>query len=217
MFCQTCGTKLRSTAHFCNHCGKPVHERFGSAQLAATQQTATNELKPGQTAEQAADSAPTTPELKPKQRTDQIAQRGTERQPPAKSTADESGAVAVAAVKMTEFTGTPPGAITNVSEQQVLQQGEISAPELSPRESFGVISYAVTQVEDVPLDETAPAIDLSTVELQRSVTGKPFFTQWLMPSAPGEPNQQHRRLARAVPLVLLALLVLLVFAYLASK
>ncbi len=216
MFCQICGAKLRSTAHFCNHCGKPVHERFGSVLLSA-QQTATNELKPGQTAEQAADSAPTTPELKPKPRTDQIAQRGTERQPPAKSTAGESGAAVVVADKLTDFTGTPPGAITNVSEWQAEQQGESAAPEASPKQSYGVISHAVTQVEEEMLAETAPAIDLSTVELQRSATGKPFFTQWLMPSASGEPSQQHRRLARAVPLVLLALLVLLVFAYLASK
>ncbi len=216
MFCQTCGVKLRPTAHFCNHCGKPVHERFGSAQL-ARQQTATHELKPGQTAEQAADSAPTTPELKPKPRTDQIAQRETERQPPAKSTAGESGAAVAVGEKMTDFTGTPPGAITNVSEQQGERRTVSAAPEATPKQSYGVISHAVTQVEEALPDETTPAIDLSTVELQRSATGKPFFTQWLMPSAPGEPNPQHRRLARAVPLVLLALLVLLVFAYLASK
>jgi hypothetical protein len=215
MFCQTCGAKLRSTAHFCNNCGKPVKERFGSA-LLATQKAATHELKPGQTAEQEADSAPTTPELKPKPRTDQIAQRGTERQPPAKSTAGEVEATEMKSEKMTDFTGTPPGAITNVSESES-EQPQLSVPNLSPKESFGVISHAVTQVEETPLDETTPAIDLSTVELQRSATGKPFFTQWLMPSGPGDQNLQHRRLARAVPLVFLALLVLLVFAYLASK
>jgi hypothetical protein len=216
MFCQTCGAKLRSTAHFCNLCGKPVSERFGSA-LLATQKAATHELKPGQTAEQEVDSAPTTPELKPKPRTDQIAQRGTERQPPAKSTAGEVEAAIVEVEKMTYFTGTPPGAITNVSERQPEQLDQLTVPDVSPKESFGVISHAVTQVEETPLDETTPAIDLSTVELQRSATGKPFFTQWLMSSTAGEQNQQHRRLARAVPLVFLALLVLLVFAYFASK
>lgn len=216
MFCQICGAKLRSTAHFCNNCGKPVQERFGSA-LLSSQKTATQELKPGQTAEQETTSAPTTPELKPKPRTDQIAQRGTERQPPAKATAGESGAAVLVDEKMTAFTGTPPGAITNVSEQQALQQTENTTPESSPKESFGVISHAVTQVEDVTLDETVSAVDLSTVELQRGVTGKPFFTQWLIPSVLGEQNRQHRRLARAVPLVLLALLLLLFFAYWASK
>lgn len=216
MFCQICGAKLRSTAHFCNHCGKPVQERFGSALLSA-QKPATQELRPGQTAEQEADSAPTTPELKPKPRTDQIAPRGTERQPPAKSTADESAAAVVVAEKITDFTGTPPGAITNVSKHQVVQQVENAAPEISPKQSFGAISHAVTQVEEETLTETASAIDLSTVELQRSATGKPFFTQWLMPSASGAQNSQHHRLARAVPLVFLALLVLLVFAYWASK
>jgi hypothetical protein len=215
MFCQICGAKLRSTAHFCNNCGKPVQERFGSA-LLATQKAATNELKPGQTAEQEIDSAPTTPELKPKPSTDQIALRGTERQPPAKSTAGEVEAAMMGGEKLTAFTGTPPGAITNVSELET-EQPQLATPDVTPKESFGAISHAVTQVEETSLDETVPAIDLSTVELQRSATGKPFFTQWLMSSAPGNQNPQHRRLARAVPLVFLALLVLLVFAYLASK
>lgn len=216
MFCQICGAKLRSTAQFCNHCGKPVHERFGSALLPA-QKTATHELKPGQTAEQEADSAPTTPELTPKPRTDQIAQRGTERQPPAKSTAGEADAPVPPMGNLTDFTGTPPGAITNVSQRLPEKPDPLTVADVSPRESFGVISHAVTQVEESPLDETVSAIDLSTVELQRSATGKPFFTQWLRPSALGEQNPQHRRLARAVPLVFLALVILLVFAYLASK
>ncbi|MBI1766507.1 MAG: zinc ribbon domain-containing protein [Acidobacteria bacterium] len=213
MFCQICGAKLRSTAHFCNQCGKPVQERFGSA-LLATQKAATHELKPGQTAEQEASLGPTTPELTPKPRTDQIAQRGTERQPPAKSTAGEAEA---ALEKGTDFMGTPPGAITNVSARLGAQSANETVPDDSPKQSYGVISYAVTQVEEDTLSETPPAVDLSTLELQRGVTGKPFFTQWFMPSAPPEHNQQHRRLARAVPIVLLALVILLVFAYWASK
>ena len=158
MFCQTCGTQLRPTAHFCNHCGKPVEERFGTALLHA-RKPGTAEVKPGQTAEQLLDSAPTTPELSPKPPTDQIAQRGTDRQPLAKTTGPEENA---AVERATDFIGTPPGAITNVSSQL---PGHFSAnaqpvPEPSPQQSFGAVSHAVTQVEDETLAAAPSALAL---------------------------------------------------------
>lgn len=197
MFCQICGANLRSTARFCNHCGKPVEERFGSARLQPSEtppQTAF--VQPQQYATLETVQAPTTPELTPKPQTDQIAQRGTERQPPAKATAQEGDAAAQA-----KPMGAPPGAITNVTE------------EVLPKESFGAVSRASTLVEEATLTETLAAPENPTEQLQPDLSVKPFFTQLLALQA----NRQHTRLARAVPLVVLALLLLLIFAYVASK
>jgi len=189
---------LRSTARFCNHCGKPVAERFGSALLQPSDPPPPPAPKPPQVqhATQETVQAPTSPELMPKPQTDQIGQRGTERQPYAKATAQES--VVAQAMPM----GAPPGAITNVSE------------EVLPKDSFGAVSRASTLVEDVTLTEALAAPDPPTEALQQEVAAKPFFTRYLLPQAS---NQQHTRLARAVPLVVLALLLLLIFAYVASK
>lgn len=189
---------MRSTARFCNHCGKPVAERFGSALLQASEPPPPPAPKPPQIqhATQETAHAHTSPELAPKPQTDQIAQRGTERQPQAKATAQEGS------VSQAMPMGAPPGAITNVSE------------EVLPKDSFGAVSRASTLVEDVTLTEALAAPDPPTEALQQEVAAKPFFTQYLLPQAS---NQQHTRLARAVPLVVLALLLLLIFAYVASK
>jgi hypothetical protein len=196
MFCQICGAKLRSTARFCNHCGKPVAERFGNARLPSAEPPPPPKPPQMQHATQETVQAPTTPELGPKPQTDQIAQRGTERQPHAKATAQED--LRVQAMP----TGAPPGAITNVSE------------EVLPKDSFGAVARASTLVEDVTHTEALAAPEPPTEALQQEVVAKPFFTQFLLPQAS---NRQHTRLARAVPLVVLALLLLLIFAYVASK
>jgi hypothetical protein len=211
MFCQTCGFKLRSTARFCNHCGKAVQERFGSAVLKPSAQQ-TSEHQVGQTAEHHVE-APTTPELHPKPPTDQIQQRGTDRQPLAKATAQEAPAP-----EGTTPLGTPPGAITNVSRPYPDDLVASEAPlvtESTPKNFTGV-ARAATLVEDTIVEEVAP-IELSTLELQRDAANKPFFTQLLTPGVDQQPDMQHRRLARAVPLVLLALIVLLLLAYWAAK
>lgn len=211
MFCQTCGSKLRSTARFCNHCGQTVQERFGSA-LLPTSAHETGEMRVGQTAEHEVE-APTTPELHPKPQTDQIQQRGTDRQPLAKATAQES-----ANAEGTTPLGTPPGAITNVSRPYPNDLVEAASPiaaEATPKNFTGV-ARANTLVEDEVVEDVAP-LELSTLELQRDAANKPFFTQLLTPGAAKQSDVQHRRLARAVPLVLLALIVLLVLAYWAAK
>ena len=201
MFCQICGAKLRSTARFCNNCGKPVVQRFDSA---PSQSSDAPPPPPAPAAPsmqhqtQETVQAPTTPELGPKPQTDQITQRGTERQPQAKETAQE----AEAGLQAKAVRGAPPGAITNVSE------------EVLPKDSFGAVSRASTLVEEVTLTEALPALSPPTEQLQADLSKKPFFTQIISPRAN---NQQHSRLARAVPLVLLVLLLLLIFAYIASK
>jgi hypothetical protein len=199
MFCQICGAQLRSTARFCNHCGKPVAERFGGARLQPPDISPPTAPVPPPTQYSTLETvqAPTTPELAPKPQTDQIAHRGTERQPHAKTTAQEAEAVAQA-----KLVGAPLGAITNVSE------------EVSPKESFGAVSRASTLVEEASLSETPSIPDSATEPLQYEAAAKPFFTQLISPQAN---NRQHSRLARAVPLVVLALLLLLIFAYIASK
>lgn len=202
MFCQTCGQKLRSSAQFCNKCGKPVHERFGSA-LLPNVKAPTAKQREGHTAEQALDSALTAPEL-PKPPTDQFLQRGTDRQPLAKATIQDS----------TTPLGAPPGAITNVSAKLLkepmakVETGVVR----TPQNTYDPVAKASTMVEEETIEEIA-AINLSTEELQRGATGKPFFTRLLAPLTPHSSNPQHRRLARAVPLVILLMLVLLVFAY----
>ena len=215
MFCQICGSKLRSTARFCNQCGKPIQERFGSA-LLETPTHQTSEHRVGQTAEHEVE-APTTPELTPKPRTDQIHQRGTDRQPLAKATAQESAIPPNHAATIP--LGTPPGAITNVSRPYPDDLGTAATPLAesgATPQSFAAVSRANTLVEDDAVEDAAPG-ELSTLELQRSVANKPFFTQMITPDAAPHAGQQHRRLARAVPLVLLALIVLLVLAYWAAK
>lgn len=189
---------MRATARFCNHCGKPVAERFSSVPAPAPEPPPPPAPKPPQLqyATQETIQATTSPELGPKPQTDQIAQRGTERQPPAKATAQEGSAAPAVP------TGAPPGAITNVSE------------EVLPKESFGAVSRASTLVEEVTLTEALPAPGPPTEALPQEAVAKPFFTQYLLPQAS---NRQHTRLARAVPLVVLALLLLLIFAYVASK
>lgn len=215
MFCQICGSQLRSTARFCNQCGKPVQERFGSA-LLETPAHQTSEHRVGQTAEHEVE-APTTPELTPKPRTDQIHQRGTDRQPLAKATAQD--AVVPSKNDGTVPLGTPPGAITNVSRpypDDLVNAAPSPAPlEVTPQ-SFAAVSRANTLVEDEAVEDAAPS-ELSTLELQRSVANKPFFTQMITPDAAPQTDKQHRRLARAVPLVLLVLIVLLLLAYWAAK
>jgi len=200
MFCQICGASLRPTAHFCNHCGKPVAQRFGSAPSESSDAPPQPVPPPPrvQYPTQETVQAPTTPELAPKPQTDQLAQRGTERQPPAKATAQEADAIA----RNKAVQGAPLGAITNVSE------------EVLPKDSFGAVSRASTLVEEVTLTEALPAPNPPTEQLQSDLPAKPFFTKLISPQAN---NQQHTRLARAVPLVLLVLLLLLIFAYIASK
>ena len=200
MFCQICGAQLRSTARFCNHCGKPVAQRFSGApvQPSDTPPQAVPPPPRVQYPTQETVQAPTTPELAPKPQTDQIAQRGTERQPQAKETAQEADA----GLQAKAVRGAPLGAITNVSE------------EVLPKESFGAVSRASTLVEDVTLTEALPPPNLPTEQLQADLAKKPFFTQIVSLQAY---NQQHSRLARAVPLMLLVLLLLLIFAYFASK
>jgi hypothetical protein len=64
------------------------------------------------------------------------------------------------------------------------------------------------QVQESSIEYLTP----STVELQRELSNKPFFTRMLTPNAQ---NPQHKYLLYAVPLVLLAaLIVLIVFLWL---
>src|SRR5581483_4405499 len=158
MFCQICGAQLRSTARFCNRCGQPVAQRFSGAPSPVPEPPPppvpkTPYLPP---ATQETAQAPTTPELGPKPQTDQIAQRGTERQPHAKATAQEDIVIQTIPV------GAPPGAITNVTE------------EVLPKESFGAVSRASTLVEDLSLTEALAAPDPPTEPLQSEVVAKPF-------------------------------------------
>jgi hypothetical protein len=215
MFCQICGSKLRSTARFCNHCGKPIAERFGSALLEPPTHL-TLEQRVGQTSEHEVEGAPTTPELMPKPPTNQIQQRGTDRQSLAKATGPE--AAAMPKPEGTLPLGTPPGAITNVSRpypDDLVGAAQTILDEIAPP-SFGEVSRVNTLVEDEAAAGGAP-LELSTAELQRHAAAKPFFTQMLTPGMDGPGGRQHRRLALAVPLVVVLLLVLLVLAYLAAK
>lgn len=251
MFCQTCGTKLRATAQFCNKCGKPVGERFGSALLPEVKASAptvqdgpvpairraekpvpetkappravpivpeplppapevkapTAKQRPSHTAQPALESPFTAPEL-PKPPTDQILQRGTDRQPLAKATVQES----------TTPLGAPPGAITNVSTK--LPKNFPSPPPVAtdagfvptPQQTFDPIAQASTKVEEETLAESV-VFHLSTDELKDSLESKPFFTRLLAPLTKTLHNPQHKRLANAVPVGIAVLLGLLIFAY----
>jgi hypothetical protein len=226
MHCQSCGEKLRSRARFCNRCGKTVAERFGSALLSSIPATSspapdtpTENLSPkARTAPNQA--APSTLENQAMISTDQLGLRGTGRQSVPKSTSenvvppmpDDARTTVVDAKPFRELAPTRPASLDDALAQKNIQPLTLAeapafippppvaklvasppkiAPPASPSEQESVIEYVTP----------------STVELQRDLSNKPFFTRMLTPNAQ---NSQHQYLVYAVPLVLLAALIVLV-------
>jgi hypothetical protein len=222
MHCQYCGAQLRSRARFCNHCGKTVVERFGSAVLpapaAAVPDTPTENLSPkARTAQNP--PAPSTLEGQPQPSTDQLGLRGTGRQLHAKSTSEErvpkldvrttvvdAKAWREAAPTMPEPTATPLHAATVVVEPPTTP---LPPPPPPVRASAPLPVAPAEPVNVASAREEAVYLALDTEQLQHEAANKPFFTRML---TPGE-NRQHKYLIYAVPFVLLAAIIVFFIAF----
>ena len=221
MHCQSCGEKLRSRARFCNRCGKSVAERFGSALLAApavaAPDTPTENLSP-KTRTAPNQAAPSTLENQAMASTDQLGLRGTGRQSVPKNTSEdvvpkllpaEARTTVVDAKPFKELAPTRPASAEGLPEK-LIAPTVTEAPAFIPPPPVAALVAppkiappASPQVQDSSIEYLTP----STVELQRDISNKPFFTRMLTPNAQ---NSQHKYLLYAVPLVLLAALIVLI-------
>ena len=221
MHCQTCGEKLRSRARFCNRCGKSVAERFGSALLSsvpsatpAAPNTPTENLSP-KTRTAPNRAASSTLENQAMIATDQLGLRGTGRQPVPKNTSEDAvpnllpselRTTVVDAKPFKELALTRPAVTEGLIAPTVTE-----APAFVPPPPVAALAappkitppVAPPQVQESSIEYLTP----STVELQRDLSNKPFFTRMLSPNAQ---NTQHKYLIYAVPLVLLAALIVLI-------
>jgi hypothetical protein len=218
MHCQSCGEKLRSRARFCNRCGKSVAERFGSALLSSTPaasapDTPTENLSPkARTARNQA--APSTLENQAYASTDQLGLRGTGRQPISKNTSEDAvpklpsaelRTTVVDAKPFKELAPTRPASVEGLMAPTVAEAPVFVPP--PPPAALATPPKLAPPVHPQAQESVVEYLTPSTVELQRDLSNKPFFTRMLTPNAQ---NTQHKYLIYAVPLVLLAALVVLI-------
>ena len=228
MHCQSCGAQLRSSARFCNQCGRVVFERFGSAVLPAPE--ADGPITPTENLAPKIRTAPNPPahstlEHEGHLATDQLGLRGTGRQPLTKSTSEvaapnldaratvvDAKAFKEAAPTRREPSAKPLQATTIVEAPALLLPPAapfVPPPKIEQPASAPPAKPAAAQ--PAPVMQEVEYLTPSTIELQSSVAHKPFFTRMLTPDA----NPQHKYLIYAVPLVLLAtVIVFLVFWWL---
>ncbi len=216
MHCQTCGEKLRSRARFCNRCGKSVAERFGSALLATAPSatppapdTPTENLSP-KTRTAPTQAAPSTLENQAFVSTDQLGLRGTGRQPIPKNTSEDVVPNLLPAELRTTVVDAKPFKELAPTRPASPEKTVTEAPAFVPPPPVAALVAppkiappTKPQVQEPSIEYLTP----STVELQRDLSNKPFFTRMLTPNAQ---NTQHKYLIYAVPLVLLAALIVLI-------
>ena len=199
-------------------------ERFGSALLLPTPpapDTPTENLSP-KTRTAPSQAAPSTLENQAFVSTDQLGLRGTGRQPVPKNTSEdvipqmpgqmplklpsaELRTTVVDAKAFKELAPTRPAVIEGLIAPTVIEAPAfIPPPPVAALVAPPKIAPPVApQVQESIIEYLTP----STVELQRDLSNKPFFTRMLTPNAQ---NPQHKYLLYAVPLVLLAALIVLI-------
>jgi hypothetical protein len=160
MFCQYCGYNLRARARFCNKCGKPVKERFGSALL--------HQPPPSGT-------------------TDEIPKRGTGRQPTTPSTAEDK--IIPSPAKPSRPPAFEPDPAQQYHEVVFIPPPTIidqPPPQPPTKRSLPPLPPLVKPAPAAPITKVAGS---TTDQLQNQAAAKPFFTQ-LLSSNPNQQHKR---------------------------